>query len=132
MVRRLIKLALIGFILYLLWPYDVFELKDHNPTTTSLIELREAEALRQGHKMRADMDWKNLADISPGLVHAVFLAEDDQFYHHHGFDLEQIQIALQRDWSKKRYVYGGSTITQQLARTLYLRPKKSIIRKLKE
>jgi len=132
MARRLLTFALLGFLIYLLWPYNVWELKDHNPATTALIELREAEARRMGNKFRPDMDWKNLEDISPSLVHAVFLAEDDQFYHHHGFDLEQIQIALQRDWSKKRYVYGGSTITQQLARTLFLRPKKSIVRKLKE
>src|SRR5205807_9685124 len=71
-------------------------------------------------------------EISPSLVHAVILAEDDDFYQHHGFDLEQILVAFQRDLSKKRYVYGGSTITQQLARTLFLRPRKSIVRKLKE
>src|SRR5258706_527402 len=116
MVRRLLTFALLGFLIYLLWPYNVFELKEHNPTTTSLIELREAEARRKHLKMRPDMDWKNLEDISPSLVHAVFLAEDDRFYVHHGFDLEQIAIAVEKDWSKKQYVYGGSTITQQLAR----------------
>jgi len=119
-------------LIYLLWPYNVLELKYRNPTTTALIELREAEARRKGLQMRPDLEWKNLADISPSLVHAVFLAEDDTFYQHHGFDFEQIGIALEKDLSKKRYVYGGSTITQQLARTLFLRPKKSIVRKLKE
>jgi len=132
MVRRLIKLTLFGFLIYLLWPYNVFDLKDHNPKTTSLIELRKEEARRAGRRLKPQMEWRSLDDISPSLVHAVFLAEDDRFYAHHGFDLEQIVIALQRDWSKKQYVYGGSTITQQLARTLFLRPKKSIVRKLKE
>ncbi len=66
------------------------------------------------------------------MIHAIILSEDDTFYQHHGFDLEQIQIAFERNWKKKRYVYGGSTITQQLARTLYLRPHKSILRKIKE
>lgn len=132
MFRRLLKFGFVGFVLYILWPYNVWELRDHNPTTTALIERRLQEAESKGLKMRPDMEWKDLADISPALVHAVYLAEDDTFYQHHGFDFEQIQIALKMDYAKKRYAYGGSTITQQLARTLYLRPKKSIIRKLKE
>jgi len=78
------------------------------------------------------MTWKYLNQISPDMVHAIILAEDDRFYEHHGFDLEQIQIAFERNWKKKQYVYGGSTITQQLARTLFLRPHKSILRKIKE
>ncbi len=76
--------------------------------------------------------WKPLNQMSPSLVHAIVIAEDDTFYRHHGFDLEQIKIAFHKNMSKKRYVYGGSTITQQLARTLYLRPRKSLIRKAKE
>ena len=78
------------------------------------------------------MKWTPMDDISPNLVHAIVLAEDDTFYQHHGFDYEQIQIAIERDLDKKKYVYGGSTITQQLARTLFLRPRKSILRKAKE
>ena len=132
MVRSLIKISLIGFLVYLLWPYGVFGLKHRNPHTTSFIELRKAESLRAGRKLKARMEWKNLGQISPNLVHAVLLAEDDMFYQHHGFDFEQIQIALAENLDKHKYAYGGSTITQQLARTLYLRPRKSILRKLKE
>jgi SAM-dependent methyltransferase len=73
-----------------------------------------------------------MGEISPEFVHAVMLAEDDRFYQHHGFDLEQILIAVKRNWLKRRYVYGGSTITQQLARNLYLRPRKTLIRKAKD
>jgi len=132
MARGLLKLGVFCFVVYLLWPYNVLELKYRNPRTTSLIELRREEALRHGHKFDPQMTWKNLDDISPALVHAIVLAEDDRFYEHHGFDGQQIAIAFQRNWRQKRYVYGGSTITQQLARTLYLRPRKSIVRKLKE
>jgi monofunctional biosynthetic peptidoglycan transglycosylase len=131
-MRRLFWFSCLGFLIYLLYPYNVFDLKDHNPKTTSLIELRRADALDHGHKFNPVMTWKNLDEISPALVHAIILAEDDTFYQHHGFDLEQIHIALERNWAKKRYVYGGSTITQQLARTLFLRPRKTITRKLKE
>lgn len=132
MTRRWITLALIGFLGYLLWPYHVFDLKKKNPKTISLIELRKAEARKKGYKFRPTMTWKSMNEISPEFIEAVMLAEDDRFYVHHGFDLEQIVIAVKRNWLKKRYVYGGSTITQQLARTLYLRPRKTIIRKLKE
>ncbi len=132
MIRRFAKLALAVFLLYLFWPYRVFDLKTQNPRTTSLIELRRAEARKRGRKFTPVLSWKPLREISPALVHAIVIAEDDRFYQHHGFDLEQIRIAFERNWLKRRYVYGGSTITQQLARTLYLRPRKSILRKLKE
>jgi monofunctional glycosyltransferase len=132
MFRRLLKLSFAGFLIYLLWPYGVLGLQRHNPRTTSVIELRKAEARRAGRRLKPQMIWKNLGQISPNLVHAVVLAEDDTFYQHHGFDLEQIQIALAENLEKRKYAYGGSTITQQLARTLYLRPRKSILRKIKE
>jgi len=129
---KFIFLALLAFFVYLAWPYSVFRLKDENPRTTSLMELRQLEAQAAGRKMKPTLEWVPLNQISPNLIHAVMLAEDDTFYQHHGFDIEQIQIAFERDMTKHKYVYGGSTITQQLARTLYLRPRKSILRKVKE
>ena len=56
MFRKLFKLAIFCFVVYLLWPYNVFQLKDHNPQTTSLMELRLAEAQRLGHKMHPQME----------------------------------------------------------------------------
>jgi len=132
MLRRLTRLALVGFLIYLLWPYNVIALRRHNPRTTALIELRKKEARAAHRRMKPDMAWKSLGQISPNLAHAVLLAEDDTFYKHHGFDFEQIQIALAENLEKQKFAYGGSTITQQLARTLYLRPRKSLLRKAKE
>src|SRR5689334_21924758 len=123
MIRRLVLLSFAGFAAYILWPYSVFRLKHENPRTTSVIELRKAEARRLKRKFKPRMEWKNLGQISPNLIHAVLLAEDDTFYKHHGFDLVQIAIAINTDLEKKKYAYGGSTITQQLARTLFLRPR---------
>src|SRR5579864_9235505 len=100
MVRSLFRLTLVGLFLYLFWPYNVFQLKDHNPHITSLIEIRKEEALRKSRKMKPEMEWRTLDQISPALIHAVLLAEDDRFYVHHGFDLEQILIAVQRNWQK--------------------------------
>jgi len=132
MIRRILLLALAGFLIYLLWPYSVLELKTHNPRTTSLIELRKKEARAAHRRMKPEMVWKSSSQISPNLAHAILLAEDDTFYQHHGFDYEQIRIALAENIVKQKFAYGGSTITQQLARTLYLRPRKSILRKAKE
>src|SRR5579872_3519701 len=135
MFRRLcllILLALGGCLGYLLWLPDVPGLQHHNPPTTSLMQLRENQAAQAGKKLHEEKVWRDLHSISPYLVHAVIMAEDDTFYQHNGFDFEQIQIAFHRDWAKKKFVYGGSTLTQQLARTLYLSPQKNLLRKAKE
>src|ERR1041384_3304343 len=134
-MRRLffvLLLGCLGFLVYLLWPYSVFDLRTKNPQTTSLIKRRQMEAQKAKRKLKTQMVWKNFNQISPNLVHAVLLAEDDTFYEHKGFDLEQTAIAIQKNWLKRRYVYGGSTLTQQLARSLFLTPKKSLLRKVKE
>jgi monofunctional biosynthetic peptidoglycan transglycosylase len=131
-LERLWVIAMAVLLVYLCNQPDIDQLQKHNPTTTALMELRVRQARDLGKDYPTTMIWKNLDEISPNLVHAVLLSEDDQFYNHHGFDLEEIKQAIKVNWAKKRFAYGGSTITQQLARTLYLSPKKNIIRKLKE
>lgn len=131
-IKTIFFAGLAAILAYLFWlPYVPF-LKKNNPQTTALIELRKKQALKKNKKLDVKMSWRDLNQISPNLIHAVILAEDDTFYQHNGFDLEQIKIAVKINWEKKRYAYGGSTITQQLARTLYLSPSKNILRKLKE
>jgi monofunctional biosynthetic peptidoglycan transglycosylase len=129
---RLFFLALFAALIYLAWMPNVRELRTENPTTTAMMELRKRQAGEKGKKLKQKMVWRPLNQISPYLMHAVLIAEDDMFYHHEGFDIEQIKIAIQRDWEEKKFVYGGSTITQQLARTLYLSPHKNLLRKAKE
>lgn len=136
MIKKILKisfLVLAGTILLYLFslPY-VPKLRKKNPETTALIEIRKKQALKKGKGFEPKMVWKNISEISPNMVHAVVLAEDDVFYRHHGFDFDQIKIAIRINWKKKRFAYGGSTLTQQLARTLYLSPSKNILRKLKE
>lgn len=111
---------------------EVAALRRRNPTSTALIELRIRQARKARIPYPTRMIWKNTDEISPHLVHAVLLAEDDRFYQHHGFDLEQIWIAVKTNLHERRYAYGGSTISQQLARTLYLSPRKNLLRKLLE
>lgn len=117
---------------YVLWLPDVVPLRSLNPATTAYIELRERQARRKGVKFTKQMVWAPWGDISDHLKHAVLVAEDDTFYRHNGVDWESVKVALDKDWQAKRLVYGGSTITQQVARNLYLSPSKNPLRKLKE
>src|SRR6185436_15673841 len=70
--------------------------------------------------------------ISPYLRRAALVAEDNEFYEHGGVDVNAMKEALQRDWQRKRITNGGSTITQQLAKNLYLSPSRNPLRKVQE
>ncbi|MBI4125938.1 MAG: monofunctional biosynthetic peptidoglycan transglycosylase, partial [Deltaproteobacteria bacterium] len=73
-----------------------------------------------------------LSKIALSLRQAVVISEDSRFSEHHGFDWEAIKDAMSINWRRKRFSRGASTITQQLARTLYLVPRKTPLRKLRE
>jgi monofunctional biosynthetic peptidoglycan transglycosylase len=76
--------------------------------------------------------WVPLSKISPYAAKAVLIAEDDKFYAHEGFDFEAMQKAVEKDIKLGKLKYGGSTISQQLAKNLYLSPSKNPLRKAKE
>jgi len=134
-VRVLIAMPAIGFALlaylYLTLP-DVRQLKTENPPTTAWMELRDREALAKGRSPRRVQRWVSYSHVSPNLKRAVLVAEDDAFWQHEGIDLEQLQESLEKDWARGRLLRGGSTITQQLAKNLYLSPSKDPLRKLRE
>jgi monofunctional glycosyltransferase len=111
---------------------DVRPLKTNNPSTTAFIELRAAEARAQGQQPRRAQRWVAYRHISPNLTRAVLVAEDDLFWQHDGLDIDQLQESLATDWARGRLARGGSTITQQLAKNLYLSPSKNPLRKLRE
>jgi monofunctional biosynthetic peptidoglycan transglycosylase len=128
----LVLLALIaGTSLYMVYP-DVSKLKKENPKKTSFMEYREEEWKKRGKKIRIQKKWVSLGQISPYVLKAVIIAEDDKFWSHKGFDLEAIQKALEKDLEKGKFKFGGSTISQQLVKNLYLTPSKSPLRKAKE
>jgi monofunctional biosynthetic peptidoglycan transglycosylase len=111
---------------------DVRPLKTNNPSTTAFIELRAAEARAKGQQPRRAQRWVAYRHISPNLTRAVLVAEDDLFWQHEGLDIDQLQESLATDWARGRLARGGSTITQQLAKNLYLSPSKNPLRKLRE
>ena len=96
------------------------------------MEYRERAYKEKRKKYRIDQNWVPLSKISPYLIKAVLIAEDDKLWKHGGFDYEAIQKAIEKDLKAKKFKFGGSTITQQLAKNLYLSPEKSMIRKIPE
>jgi monofunctional biosynthetic peptidoglycan transglycosylase len=116
---------------FLLMP-DISKLRRENPGKTSFMEYREREWKEKGKKYRIDQVWVPLSGISPYLMKAVLIAEDDKFWKHEGFDYEAIQRAVEKDIKAKKFKLGGSTVSQQLAKNLYLSPSKNPLRKLAE
>jgi len=111
---------------------EVSLLRKENPKKTSLMEYREKEWKEKGKKIIIKQVWVPLSKVSPYLVKAVLIAEDDKFYKHEGFDYEAMQKAMEKDINAKKFMLGGSTITQQLAKNLYLSPSKNPLRKVIE
>ncbi len=112
---------------------DVGILAARNPVTTAMMRHRQGQALRKtGRKSGVRQVWVKLGRISPKLIQAVLIAEDDKFYGHGGFDFEGMKDAFEKNIESGRIVGGGSTITQQLAKNLYLRPDRNPVRKLRE
>lgn len=111
---------------------DIRALAKTNPATTALIEARKAEADREGKPSAPTLTWVPLARISPHLQKAVIVAEDASFFQHEGFDWGGIQEATIRNIKAGKLARGGSTITQQLAKNLYLSSEKNLLRKAHE
>ena len=125
-------IVLLPCLLYSFLMPNIVKLKKENPKKTALMKYREAISKEKKKRYRIYQNWVSLPKISPYLVKAVLIAEDDKFWKHEGFDYEAIQKAIERDLKAKKFKFGGSTITQQLARNLYLSPEKSMIRKISE
>jgi monofunctional biosynthetic peptidoglycan transglycosylase len=116
---------------YLTLP-DVRVLRSQNPSTTAFIDLREREASSRGDTLRRVQRWVPYNRISPHLTRAVLVAEDGTFWRHDGVDYDQLRDAVEVSVERMEFVRGASTITQQLAKNLYLSPSKNPIRKLRE
>ena len=124
-------LALFATYNALTWP-DVVVLEDSNPKTTAFIDSYRSRAERQGKPSEVLWVWVPYDSISPHLKRAVLVAEDIGFFSHSGFEGTEIKKAIRDALSGERGLRGASTITQQLAKNLWLSPSRSLLRKLKE
>ena len=111
---------------------DVRVLRTQNPTTTAFMELREREAHAQGKPVTKDQRWVPYSRISQNLKRAVIVTEDSAFWKHEGVDYVQLRESMEVNWERGEFARGASTITQQLAKNLYLSPNKNPMRKVKE
>jgi monofunctional biosynthetic peptidoglycan transglycosylase len=111
---------------------DVRSLRKTNPSTTAFMQLRDSDAAARGQKPRRSYRWVGYARISPHLKRAVLVAEDSAFWQHDGIDYQQLRESMEVNLERMEFVRGASTITQQLAKNLYLTPSKTPWRKLRE
>jgi monofunctional biosynthetic peptidoglycan transglycosylase len=136
MFRRILLIAVVAVILFVGYEWitfpDVAALAASPPATTAFMEQRKAELRAAGKPDAIDYRWVPYARISPYLRRAVLVAEDDSFFEHDAVDVKGLQEAIEKDWAHKKLTHGGSTITQQLAKNLYLSPSRNPFRKVKE
>ncbi|HEU4382601.1 MAG TPA: monofunctional biosynthetic peptidoglycan transglycosylase [Anaeromyxobacteraceae bacterium] len=127
-------LALAAAILAFLWVSlpEVGWLASRDPRTTALVEQRRAEARRARRHEPSPPRMVPLSRIAPRLAEAVVLSEDAAFFGHAGFDFREIRNAVAESVERKRLGRGASTITQQLAKNLFLGSERSLSRKVKE
>jgi len=111
---------------------DVAKLAKERPETTAFMERRKEELRDAGKSDELEWTWVAYSRISPNLRRAVLVAEDNAFYDHEGVDTKAMREAFERNWKRGRITHGGSTITQQLAKNLYLSPSRNPIRKVRE
>lgn len=111
---------------------DVAKLQSSNPDTTAFMERRREQLRDEGKPSDLEYRFVKYERISPYLRRAVLVSEDSGFYEHQGVDEKALREALERDWKNRKLSHGGSTITQQLAKNLYLSPSKNPLRKLRE
>ena len=113
------------------WP-DVAALARRNPTSTAFIDAYRARERAARREPRVAWVWVPYAAISPGLKRAVLVAEDIGFFSHRGFEPAELREAVERALEEGRMPRGASTLTQQLAKNLWLSASRNPLRKAKE
>jgi monofunctional biosynthetic peptidoglycan transglycosylase len=134
--KRIIAAVVAGLILWIGWEVvtfpDVTALAKNPPENTAFMKRRARELKAAGKDDTIIYQWVPYGRISPNLRRAVLVAEDNEFYEHEGVDTKAMREAFERNWKRRKITQGGSTITQQLAKNLYLSPSRNPVRKIKE
>jgi len=125
--------AALAAVLWLAWvAVSIAWYRYRPPRETSFMVQRMSEARAKNPRAELRYQWVPYVRISPQLKRAMIAAEDAKFVDHEGFDWDGIALALEKNQKKGRIVAGGSTITQQLAKNLFLSPSRSYLRKAEE
>jgi len=125
--------AVIGLAVYEFWFLaQILYWVEHNPATTRVMDVRLEALLQNKPKAALEQKWVEYERISIYLKRAIIVAEDAKFVDHEGFDWEGIQRAMDKNQRRGKIVAGGSTITQQLAKNLFLSGERSLLRKGQE
>jgi monofunctional glycosyltransferase len=128
-----VSAALLAFVALQLWYLvHIWWWRDHPPRETAFMAQRLHELRERNPQARLQYAWVPYDRISVHLKRAMIAAEDAKFVEHEGFDWDGIQKAMDKNERKGRVVAGGSTITQQLAKNLFLSGEKSYLRKGEE
>lgn len=136
MFKRLFILAVLIVVAIVAYEWltfpDVSVLAKEMPKTTAFMDRRRAELRAEGKDDTLLYRPVPYSRISPYLRRAALVAEDNTFYEHGATDIRGMKEAIQKDWEHKRLTNGGSTITQQLAKNLYLSSSRNPLRKIDE
>ena len=125
-------LALVLFAWHAYVAATILWWRDHPPRETAFMASRMSELREKNPKAEIRYRFVPYDRIATSLKRAMIAAEDSRFVEHEGFDWEGIQLAIEKNEKKGRIVAGGSTITQQLAKNLFLSPARSYVRKAEE
>jgi len=132
-LKRLVLLMLALLLAYQFWVFGwVLWWKWNPPAETNFMEIRLDELQEKNPQAKLQYQWVPYEKISVNLKRAVVASEDDKFIEHSGFDWAGMESALKKNQRKGKRVAGGSTITQQLAKNLFLSPSRSYFRKIEE
>ncbi len=132
-IKRLFIILIVLLFAYQLWVFGwILWWKTNPPVETSFMEIRLDELQQKNPQTKLKYQWVPYERISVNLKRAVVAAEDDKFMEHGGFDWDGIEYALKKNQRRGKKVAGGSTITQQLAKNLFLSPSRSYVRKVQE
>lgn len=136
--RGLFSLAIVCLFLFVFSIYihlslpDVRNLETSNPKETSLMKMRIKQAQTAGSTLEIRQNWVSFERIPDLFKNAVRITEDSAFYWHKGVDFDELKESIKKNIREKRLARGGSTITQQLAKNLYLSTEKTFVRKIRE
>jgi monofunctional biosynthetic peptidoglycan transglycosylase len=134
---RIFKILLLLFAAYLAWEAitwpRVSRLAEERPESTAFIDrYRRGPWLGLGPDREVEWKWVSYSKISSNLKRAVLVSEDIRFFGHEGFDEVELRAALEDAWEDRELPRGASTLTQQVAKNLWLNPSYNPLRKVKE